>query len=219
MEPEFWLERWEKKQIGFHQSDFNPFLKKYGEFYFKNSKSVFLPLCGKTKDLLWFRDKKLIVTGIELSQIACEEFFTENQILYYKENEHNFCFYIAYDFPLVIIQGDFFNLTKDIFSKRSIQIDSLYDRASFVAMPKKLRKLYVKKILELFPKVKVYFLITMEFESTEKKDLGPPFSVPDQEVYELFSNFQSIKLVEKQSLNKPNTIFAVESLFVLENEI
>lgn len=217
MKPEFWIKRWEKKEIGFHQSDFNPFLKKYGELYFKKSNSIFLPFCGKTKDLIWFRDRGFIVTGIEISEIACNEFFLENQIHFYKESQKDYIFYWAYDFPLRIIQGDYFSLSKEILNIKAIHVDSLYDRAALVALPKEMRKLYVQKIVELFPIIETYFLITMEFESPQQKEeVGPPFSVIESEIHELFSDFTSIKLVEEQSMVRSNGTPAIEKVFVLE---
>ena len=58
MELDFWLERWNNNQIGFHQPQVNPYL-----IYFYGEKGpspeqreklkVFVPLCGKSKDLLW----------------------------------------------------------------------------------------------------------------------------------------------------------------------
>jgi len=67
MDKNFWIERWKKKEIGFHLNDYHDFLKKYGEFYFKDVSNVFIPLCGKSKDILWFYHFGKTVVGIEKS--------------------------------------------------------------------------------------------------------------------------------------------------------
>ena len=58
MEIEFWKERWDKGEIGFHQEHINPYL---GYFYGEKGPAhearsklrVFVPLCGKSRDLWW----------------------------------------------------------------------------------------------------------------------------------------------------------------------
>ena len=41
---------------------------------------VFVPLCGKSVDMLWFAKQGLDVIGIELSEIAVTQFFAENDL-------------------------------------------------------------------------------------------------------------------------------------------
>lgn len=221
---EFWLNRWINKEIGFHQENYNPFLNKYGGHYFKNSKKVFIPLCGKTKDILWFLERNIEVIGIEISEIACKEFFLENQIPYSTFKENEFILYQSNEKSITLIQGDFFSLTKEFIQKLKGEIDSIYDRASLIALPKKMRKIYVEHIDKLFYKIQIYFLITMEYELEEKikkeyqnKEYGPPFSVLEKEIFELYSNFK-IKIVEAKSIQKQNTVNAYEKLFVMEKQ-
>jgi thiopurine S-methyltransferase len=58
MEKEFWLERWERQEIGFHQNEVNPhLLQHWQELNLEGNKGVFVPLCGKSLDLLWLREQ------------------------------------------------------------------------------------------------------------------------------------------------------------------
>ncbi len=59
MQPEFWHERWRSGQIGFHQSAVEPQLEAaIGRARSSASgRRVFVPLCGKSLDLLWLRDR------------------------------------------------------------------------------------------------------------------------------------------------------------------
>lgn len=219
---EFWLNRWRKKEIGFHQENYNHFLKKFGDHYFKNSKKVFIPLCGKTKDILWFLERNIQVLGVEISEIACKEFFLENQIPYSTFKEKEFRLYQSKEKPITLVQGDFFSLTKDFIEKRMGIVDSIYDRASLIALPKEMRKIYVEHINKLFHKVQIYFLITMEYELEEKmkkeyqnKEYGPPFSVSEKEIFEIYSNFK-IEILETNSIQKQNTLNAYEKLYIME---
>lgn len=45
----FWLDRWQQRQIGFHQSEININLKKYWPALgVDNAAKVLVPLCGKS---------------------------------------------------------------------------------------------------------------------------------------------------------------------------
>jgi thiopurine S-methyltransferase len=77
MDKDFWHERWKKKETGFHLKDANPFLRKHwGSINASPQDTVFVPLCGKSKDLIWLAERVQNVIGVELSQQATEEFFS-----------------------------------------------------------------------------------------------------------------------------------------------
>ena len=48
----------------------------------KSGCSIFVPLCGKTLDLIWLNEKGHTVMGCELSEVAAKQFFEENKIPY-----------------------------------------------------------------------------------------------------------------------------------------
>src|ERR1700687_2202839 len=81
MQPEFWSERWRTGQIGFHQAQADKHLTRHWrEINLAQGSRVFVPLCGKSLDLLWLRDHGHPVVGVELSAIALEAFCMENGV-------------------------------------------------------------------------------------------------------------------------------------------
>jgi len=222
MDKNFWLERWKKKEIGFHQNDYNEFLVKYGNSFFNSANFIFVPLCGKTKDILWFYQYEKKVLGIEISELACNEFFHENNIKYVLKQEENFNIFLSYDRNIIILNGDLFELNQEMIKNLQIEIDAVYDRASLIALPYYLRKKYVEKMLELFTNKNLkYFLITMEYDLLEnlQEELGPPFSVKEKEVYELYQESFVIKKIQEKSIQRNNVINSKEVLYFMEKRI
>ena len=78
MEPNFWHERWQQNQLGFHESEANSLLvAHFDALSLAPNSRVFVPLCGKTRDIAWLLSKGHRVVGIELSQLAIEQLFTD----------------------------------------------------------------------------------------------------------------------------------------------
>src|ERR1700678_2469778 len=76
-----WHARWRSGRIGFHSSEVAcPLIQHWPMLSLPRSSTVFVPLCGKSLDLLWLRDQQHNVVGLELSEIAVESFFAENGI-------------------------------------------------------------------------------------------------------------------------------------------
>lgn len=74
----FWHQRWERKEIAFHQREANPLLVKYfDELSLSKGSRVFLPLCGKTLDIHWLLSNGYRVAGSELSVVAVKQLFSE----------------------------------------------------------------------------------------------------------------------------------------------
>ena len=66
MEPQFWQNRWRNGQIGFHQSSVDRNLRRHWPaLNLGTARRVFVPLCGKSLDLLWLREQGHFVTGVE----------------------------------------------------------------------------------------------------------------------------------------------------------
>ena len=54
MSDSFWLEKWEKGDTKFDQTEVNPYLIRHKEIFGDlKGKKIFVPLCGKSIDLLW----------------------------------------------------------------------------------------------------------------------------------------------------------------------
>ena len=65
MEANFWHERWSKNEIGWHESEFNPLLTgNFHRLQLAPGSRVFVPLCGKTRDIVWLlHDEARIMDG------------------------------------------------------------------------------------------------------------------------------------------------------------
>ena len=180
MENNFWHERWEKNEIGFHQSQFHPFLLQYWpSLNLKQGGRVFVPLCGKSRDLLWLRDQGLEVIGVELSQLAVADFFKENQLTATVTQQGELH---LYESPGIrIFCGDFFRLT----AADLTDVTGVFDRASLVALPPAMRRDYAAHMQKILPPGTQTLLVCFAYPQEQMG--GPPFSVEEAEVHALFA--------------------------------
>ena len=79
MDHDFWLERWDTNQIGFHQTEFHPMLVKHWHSMTHPRNNVLVPLCGKSRDMHWLQSQGLTVIGSELSERAMSEFIENSE--------------------------------------------------------------------------------------------------------------------------------------------
>ncbi len=212
MNRDFWLERWEKGEIGFHQDDINPHLLHYWrELSAAPDAKVFVPLCGKTRDMLWLRQQGHAVLGVELSAIAVDAFFRENGYAPERiSGEHlQHCIADGID----IICGDFFDLTKDDLRG----VTAVYDRASLVALPPDMRQRYAAHLMEILPATAQILLVTFDYPQPEMA--GPPFAVSPDEVGALYSNRAHIRLLAHHDVLAQNPRFRERGLSRLQENI
>lgn len=188
MQKEFWQQKWESNQIGFNQDSPNALLIQYiGSLSLKSGDRVFVPLCGKSIDMLWLLSQGFEVVGVELSSIACDAFFSENNIRVNAIRTGNFVVYRSKG--ITIFCGDFFNLTKEILGK----VDAVFDRAALIALPPDLQQRYVNFIISLLEPNTPVLLIAGTYNQNEMS--GPPFSIDEYRVKELYGEHFSIKLL------------------------
>lgn len=78
MDLEFWQEKWQRRDIAFHQAAANPLLvRSFKQLALAPGARVFLPLCGKSLDIHWLLAQGYQVVGAELSEMAVQELFAE----------------------------------------------------------------------------------------------------------------------------------------------
>lgn len=173
MEPGFWHDKWQQQQIGFHQSDINPFLvRHWHSLNLAKGSKVFVPLCGKSMDMEFLAAQGHEVLGCELSVLAVEQFFeaasAQAQVVRHGEHVHHSAKGIE------LVQGDFFTLPHDLVA----QCQGFYDRAALIAWPAEMRIDYAKKLAELIPSGARGLLVTLDYPQEALS--GPPFAVsPD----------------------------------------
>jgi len=112
MKKDFWLERWQREETGFHEGVANAYLTQFWqELRLAKGGRVFVPLCGKSMDMKWLREQGYPVTGVELSSIAVQAFFRENGYIANAYTSGKFERYDANE--ISIFCGDFFDLSRD----------------------------------------------------------------------------------------------------------
>jgi thiopurine S-methyltransferase len=193
MEPQFWHERWRTGRIGFHQRSIDRSLQAHWPRLEMGPESrVFVPLCGKSLDLLWLRDRGHWVTGIELSVTAAEAFFLENGIAARRRVEEAFDIYETERIRL--IRGDFFALTPAQLGRA----EAVYDRAALISWMPALRAPYVEHLASLLAPAARMLLISLEYPQSQMA--GPPFSVTRDEIMRLYSPKFSIQEIARQDI-------------------
>ena len=188
MQQEFWHERWQLNQIGFHSEAFNPHLQQnWPALNITQGSRIFVPLCGKSNDMLWLLAQGYEVIGVELSPLAVQAFFDENG-LRAKTNRQG-TFSVSEADGLRIYCGDFFDLSVNDLDG----INAVYDRASLVALPPEMRTVYAAQMRHLLKAGTKTLLVAFDYPQHEMQ--GPPFSVQTPEVQALYGSWCNVELL------------------------
>jgi thiopurine S-methyltransferase len=190
MEKQFWHEKWEANDLGFHQDAPHPLLEKhFPGLGLAKGKRVFVPLCGKSSDMICLQAMGYEVLGLELSEVAAHSFFSENKLEVSISDEGAYKRFQSSH--IEILCGDFFSTTRELLDS----VSAVFDRAAIIAMPPEMREQYANKMRDLLnPGVEI-LLITLEYEQGIINP--PPFAVSQQEVNRLFDPWCNIELLEK----------------------
>jgi thiopurine S-methyltransferase len=186
VQPDFWLNRWRTAQIGFHQAAVDRHLKAYWPLLELPARSgVFVPLCGKSLDLVWLRSLDHAVIGVELSPVALQSFLMEQGIPARRRVLEGFDSYEADGFKLFC--GDYFKLTPALLGR----VSAVYDRAALISWIPAARESYVKHLTSLTSPGTQMLLIAVEFP--QEQMTGPPFPVTREDIENLYANHYSIE--------------------------
>lgn len=179
MHEEFWHERWAKGEIGFHQPGFNEHMQAFvGHLGAGPGDHFLVPLCGKSLDMLWLAQQGFQVTGIELSEKAARDFFAEQELFFEVASQGEATVYRGEN--IEIRCDDFFT----VMHRNIREVDAVYDRAALIALPREMRPAYASHLASLIGPGIPVLLITLDYPGEEMN--GPPFSVSEHEVKELF---------------------------------
>lgn len=185
MELDFWHRRWRKNEIAFHQPQINTHLQQFWHhLHLPPGGQVFVPLCGKSLDMLWLAAQGYTVLGVEISAIAIESFFRENELTPQVHSAGAFQVWQTDEISLWL--GDFFALTPADLAG----IAGVYDRASLIALPPARRQDYARHLHTILPPVEV-LLVTLEYPQAAMA--GPPFAVTEAEVATLYASAYQIE--------------------------
>lgn len=187
MESQFWHQKWEKNEIGFHEPAPNPLLlSHFDSLSLKAGSRVFLPLCGKTLDIGWLLSQGYQVVGSELSELAIQQLFEELGVVPTMTQLGTLKQYHADNIDIFV--GDIFELTEILLGK----VDAIYDRAALVALPYTTRKHYTEHLIHITHRAPQLLIC---FEYDQSLMAGPPFSVSDDEVKSHYENHYEVSLI------------------------
>ena len=192
-----WLQCWRDQQIDFNQESANKLLTRFwpGLYQAKRSR-VFVPLCGKSLDMIWLAKQGHVVIGVELSPVAVKAFFHENHLRPTRRKVGQFTLW--QHGRISILCGDYFSLTVAELG----QIDTVYDRAALTALPEDIRTLYVAHLGLILTDSTTVFLLTTD-DSDETETLSQAVGV-GKEIKSLYSALFYIKLLYVESVFEAN---------------
>lgn len=216
--PDFWIERWQKGDIGFHQESGNDLLPRHWpSLKLAPGSKVLVPLCGKSPDMAWLAAEGHQVVGVELSPLAVDDFFREQGVE--ADTRAAGPFTVRTAGPITIWCGDIFELPAEAVA----DVAAVYDRAALVAFPSALQARYAKTLGALVPTAPV-LLVSLAYP--EGQIAGPPFTTPLAQVAELFGVTHDIgiretrdRLEESPNLKARGVTSLEEAAYVLRPKI
>ena len=207
MQHDFWHDKWQTNNIGFHQDQPHPLLTQHLQsLSLSSSARIFVPLCGKSLDLAWLIKQGYHVVGIDLSPIAIQALIIDLGLSFKETQSGELTHYQHPQIELFV--GDFFQLT----AQQLGDVDAVYDRAALIALPPQMRSQYTQHLLEI-TKQAPQLLISLEYDQNLLQ--GPPFSVPEHELTEHYATHYQIKLLETMTENLKGKVIAHENVWSL----
>ncbi|MDN5843453.1 MAG: thiopurine S-methyltransferase [Alcaligenaceae bacterium] len=205
MDTEFWLQRWREGHIGFHQDRVMPLLEKHWPALELPADSrVFVPLAGKSLDMIWLAGQGHRVLAVELSSLAIEQFFAENRLTPVEHDSPLGRHYVAG--PIEMICGNVYDLSQTDLADCA----GFYDRAALIALPAADRQRYASQVYGYLPKGCRGLMLTIDYPQDEMA--GPPFSVTADEVRSLYEGRWAVTQIEERDILSKEPKFAERGL-------
>ncbi len=212
MTPDFWLNRWLRSELGWHEDEINRHLAEHWPSLEVDQQArVLVPLCGKSLDMLWLASRGHSVLGVEISPLAAEQFFAENGLEPRIDRLGAFQRFQVDEITLLV--GDFFDLRAEQLG----DVTAVYDRASLIALPPEMRPRYERHLARLLPGGARSLLITLEYEQSRMK--GPPFAVAEPEVRALFERDFEVETLSVFDALAESPRFRARGLEALEERV
>lgn len=179
MSGEFWQARWQRGDIGWHKNHVNEFLRAHWPTLdVAKGATVLVPLCGASLDMRWLAEQGQQICGIEISALAIERFFAEQNLQPAVSQLAGANVYTAASYRL--LQGNLFKLSAAAVGN----FQAIYDRAALIALPAGDRKRYAETLTAWSTSGVRQLLITVDYPQAQMP--GPPYAVSDAEVRALY---------------------------------
>lgn len=208
MDPDFWHSRWKANQIGFHEAEANARLvAHFDALALTPGGRMFVPLCGKTRDIAWFLSKGHAVVGVELSALAISQLFEDLGAAPAITDAGPMRRYRAANLDIYV--GDLFDLTQDMTGP----VDAVYDRGALVALPAAMRSRYAAHVTHI-TQAAPQLVICLEYDQTLMD--GPPFSIDPEELRRLYGGqYRQTLLGSGRATGRLSHLVAQESAWLL----
>lgn len=194
MELSYWQSRWRKGNTGFHmENGYSGLREQWKTLPITNSPAILVPLSGKSEDMRWIAEQGGNVIGVEISEIAAQQFFNNLNKTPKITSFASFKIYASEN--ISIWCGDFLKLP----DRKMPVFDLIYDKAALVALPSRMRQNYVKKIISLTGQHTSILLHGFSYNQHEMN--GPPFSVPENEVKTLYGDEFFLTILQRNFIN------------------
>ena len=201
MDAKFWLGLWKSNRIPFHE----------GGRSMRSWSGIFQPwTCRRdvrsscrfvakaaTSPGFWHRGHPVV--GVELSALAIEQLFAELGVTPKITQTGDFVSYEAANIRVLV--GDVFALTAEMLGP----VAAIYDRAALIALPPEVRRHYSAHLVAL-TRAAPQLLITITYDQSLRE--GPPFSVSDAEVANLYAARYQIRALERRDVAAGDGRFA-----------
>jgi thiopurine S-methyltransferase len=189
MDKAFWHDRWQRREIGFHQQQIHAQLRElWPSLRLSQESAVFVPLAGKSRDMVWLATQGHRIVGVELSDVAVREFFEEGGQV--PKRVRTGMFEVSSAGPFELYCGDFFEFPSEVLK----DVVAVYDRGALIALPPGMRAHYVEALTQMLPREAIIFLITIDYPKDETA--GPPFAVQAEEVRRLYGKTFDIQVLD-----------------------
>ena len=198
-----WEKLWNNGIFPWHKEDVHPKLERYLENMIeatgKESKSeirFFVPLCGKSTDLMFLKSQGFQVLGCECAEKAILDFFNENSLEFSKTKVNDeVTRFDSIDGQLSMIQGDYFKLTPELLGGK---VDCVWDRGSLVAIDVAKRPDYAKVMMSLLNDNFAYLIASLEREVEPENPM--PHSASLDDIDGMFGEKLAVDLIDQKVL-------------------
>lgn len=189
MDRAYWLDRWQRNAIGFHESHANPLLvAHFASLSLPPGSRIFVPLCGKTLDIQWLLARGHQVIGVELSEIAVRALFAALGV---SPSATPVGPVSRLSAPGInVFQGDIFALS----SRDLGGVHAVYDKAALIALPESMRAGYARHMERLTDRAP-QLIICLNYQ--QRLLAGPPFSVDGAEMARLYQPAYDLRLLAR----------------------
>ncbi len=212
MDRKFWLERWDRNEIGFHKDTEHPALVFHlDRLMLTQGARVFLPLCGKTRDIGWLLSQGYRVAGAELSGKAVKQLFDDLGIRPTREERGPLTLFRAPGIDIFV--GDIFDLGPVDLGL----VDATYDRAALIALPDGTRHRYAEHLTGITGAAP-QLLICLEYDQSVMN--GPPFAVDELQVRRFYAGIYDTTLLASEPIEGglKGRCEALETVWLLQRE-